>query len=220
MFILNCTQDFNARIAPDTNEVPDDEVMDINNNPMEWVLHVFQAKRKYCVVAMHDISRYSILFVDVKKQNTTSFFLQFLQRLLSEMSCLCKLDETQLMSMLDNVTDHAKFALCQSSNRSVQAHINDVIWHFKEQINKADRLPKNDDEMFASGCFVNRLLRKTNQDKDYFIPEDRMINFWSESFLDHGTAKTETMLLPSKIQNNKIISLSEFRKNKEPGKNE
>ena len=211
MFILNCTQDFSARIAPDTNEVPD-EAIDINNNPMQWVLHVFQAKRKYCVVAMHTMSRYSILFVDVKKQNTTSFFALFVQRLLSEMTCLCELDEIRLKLMLNNLTDLTKFTLCQNSNRSVQAHINDVIWHFKNQIDNADRLPKNDDEMFASGCFVNRLLRKTNQDKDYFIPEDRMINFWSESFLDHGTAKTETMLLPSKIQNNKIISLSEFRK--------
>ena len=62
---------------------------------------------------------------------------------------------------------------------------------------------------------MNRLLRKTHQDRDYFIPEDRMLKFWNESFVDHSITKTGTMLLPSKIQNNKIISLSEFRKNKE-----
>lgn len=218
MFILNCTQAFNAHIAPSINEPPDQVIKTIYN-PMQWVLHVFQAKRKYCVVAMHDMSRYSILFVDVKKQDTKSFFVLFLQRLLSEMSCLCQLDEAQLKSMLDKLTDHTKFTLCQNSNRSVQTHISDVIWHFKNQINKADRLPQNDDEIFASGCFVNSLLRKTHQDRDYFVPEDRMIKFWNESFVDHETTKTETMPLPSIIQNNKIISLSEFRKNKGPEKN-
>ena len=133
MFILNCTQAFNARIAPSIDEAPD-QVINTIYNPMQWVLHAFQVKRKYCVVAMHDMSRYSILFADVKKQNTKSFFVLFLQRLLGEMSCLCELDETQLKSMLNNLTDHNKFILCQSSNRSVQAHISDVIGTLKNRL--------------------------------------------------------------------------------------
>ena len=48
-------------------------------------------------------------------------------------------------------------------------HFNDVIVHFKDQIEQAGRLPKDDDELFSSGYDLNRFLLSTLLYQKYFF---------------------------------------------------
>ncbi len=212
MFVFNCTQNFKDNICSVVDEITDDCAA---SNMLHWVVHSFQIKRKNCVVAMHVMSRYSILFANVKKIDSSSFFSLFMYRLYSEMNFLCGLDDITSQGVLKKLNNYSKFNYCKSYNRSVQAHINDVIVHFKDQIEQAGRLPKDDDELFSSGYDVNRFLRSTLEDPDYFYPEERMVDLWRKSYVEQPDGQMELSMCSDSNQNNKVVSLADYKKNKD-----
>jgi len=213
MFVFNCTQNFRDHVCSVVNEIADDSA--VSNHLTQWVVHSFQVKRKNCVVAMHAMSRYSILFANIKKIDSDSFFRLFMYRLYSEMNYLCGLDDITGQDVLKKLNNYPKFNYCKSYNRSVQAHINDVIFHFRDQIEQAGRLPKDDDELFSSGYYVNRFLRSTFEDQDYFYPEERMVDFWKKSYVEQLDGQIEFNMCSGSNQNNKIVSLADYKKNKD-----
>ncbi len=71
MFVFNCTQNFRDHVCPVANEIADDSA--VSNHLTQWVVHSFQVKRKNCVVAMHAMSRYSILFANIKKIDSLNY---------------------------------------------------------------------------------------------------------------------------------------------------
>ena len=212
MFAFNCTQNFRDNVCSAVNEIADDCVA---SNNLQWVVHSFQVKRKNCVVAMHVMSRYSILFANLKKTDPSSFFKLFTFRLYNEMNFICGLDDVTSQRVLKRLSKYAEFNYCKSYNRSVQAHINDVIFHFRDQIELAGRLPKDDDELFSSGYYVNRLLRSTFEVQDYFYPEERIVDFWRRTFVEQPDVQMESTLSSDNNQNNKVISLGDYKKNKD-----
>ncbi len=213
MFVFNCTQNFREQICSTVNDITEDS--GVSNNLNQWVVHSFQVKRKNCVVAMHVMSRYSILFANIKKIDPDSFFRLFMFRLYNEMNFLCELNGDTSQRVLKKISACASFSYCKSYNRSVQAHINDVIFHFKDQIELAGRLPKNDDELFSSGYYVNRLLRSTLEDQDYFYPEERMVDFWKLSFVEQPDVPKESTRCSNSNLHSKVVSFADYKKNKD-----
>ena len=213
MFVFNCTQNFRDQICSTINEITEES--GVSDSLNQWVVHSFQVKRKNCVVAMHVMSRYSILFTNIKKIDPDSFFRLFMFRLYNEMNFLCGLDCDTSQRVLKKINIDADFSYCKSYNRSVQAHMNDVIFHFRDQIELAGRLPKDDDELFSSGYYVNRLLRSTFEDQDYFYPEERMVNFWKQSFVEQPDVQKESTRCSNSNLNNKVVSFADYKKNKD-----
>ncbi len=212
IFKFNCTKNFKDNVcsAMQSTHVDDKAI----NQDMQWVMHSFQSRRKNCVIAMHVASRYSILFSDINKMNTTAFFELLMVRLYNEMNFLCGLDEVRGQRALKKLGNYAEFHYCHGYSRSVQVHINDVIFHFRDQIDQAGRLPKNNDEMFSSGYFVNRLMRTTVNNPEYFYPAEKMVNFWMRSFIDEEKLSESANDLASD-QTNKVVSLFDYKKNKD-----
>ena len=105
MFVFNCTQNFKDNICSVVDEITDDCAA---SNMLHWVVHSFQIKRKNCVVAMHVMSRYSILFANVKKIDSSSFFRLFMYRLYSEMNFLCGLDDITSQGVLKKLNNYSK----------------------------------------------------------------------------------------------------------------
>lgn len=76
------------------------------------------------------------------------------------------------------------------SDRSVQAHINDVAWHLKDMTNDIGFLPESPQDGF--GVKMNEWLRQTKEDKDYFTPIEVFRDFWLGMLNEIELQKTET----------------------------
>jgi len=218
MFILNGTTSFSALIATRINNAPNIELDNDSSVTMEWVLHAFKVKRKNCVIAMHTKTRYSMLFIDVKKQDSVTFFKLFFERLINEVSALCSLKNTPIESVVNAINrKHQGFVISNKSNRSVQAHINDVVWHFKHGVDTIGCLP-NIHEAYDFCCCINDFLRKTVHDKDYFIPSEKMKDFWIEAFVSPCIGITSysknTIKAPKSAINIKdnVVLLSDYKR--------
>ena len=217
MFILNGTTSFSALVATKINNDSSIELYDDSIATMEWVLHAFKVKQKNCVIAMHTKSRYCMLFTDIKKQDSVAFFKLFFERLVNEMSALCSLENTPIESIVTSINrKHQGFIICNKSNRSVQAHINDVVWHFKHGVDTIGCLP-NIHQAYNFCCCINDFLRKSVHDKDYFIPNEKMKDFWTEEFTGScigikNNSKNEIKSPKSAINiNDNVVLLSDYK---------
>ena len=209
MFVLNCTQSCANLITTGIESAPEIGIDDNSHKTMQWVLYAFQAKRKNFVIIMHAISRYSILLVNVKKQSSTDFFKTFLERLANEMAMLCKLNDEQFQLMLNKLTQaHPKFVFCQRSDRSVQKHVNDIVWHFRYALDNTGHLPTSIDDAYCFGSYVNEILRRSKRDKDYFMPHERMRDFWLQSFVEKITPNVE------QITPKNVVRLADYKRGK------
>ena len=152
-----------------------------------------------------------MLFIDVKKQDSVAFFKLFFDRLINEMSALCGLENTPIESMVNSINrKHQGFIICNKSNRSVQAHINDVVWHFKHGVDTIGCLP-NMHKANDFCCCINNFLRKTVHDKEYFIPNDKMKNFWTGMFTNNLKNTIHTPKPAININDN-VVRLSDYKR--------
>lgn len=76
----------------------------------------------------------------------------------------------------------ADIFLCQRSDRSVQAHINDVVSQFTETVDASGYVPDNEGEMLNFSRYINSVLRKIKQNKNYSQPDEQMLLFWLQQF--------------------------------------
>lgn len=183
MLVLNGTKAFADLMQGLLVEAPSKTVAEDPASNMQWVLHTVKLKRKNCVVAMEVNTRYSMIFIDVKKADASQFIKRFIIRFVTEMSIMFDLPFEKLeFYMHALITKHPQTLICKRSDRSVQSHINDIVWHLSNQVEKMGALPNDVNELLNFGVFVNKLLRKTKGSKDYFHPYDRMHEYWGDLF--------------------------------------
>lgn len=149
----------------------------------QWVVHATSIKRKKVLVVMHVHTRYALVFNGLPKGDWKAFLTVFMQRLFNNMQYfgeefeLC--DDDSLQEMLNAFfAIHPRTVFCQRSDRSVQSHINDVVWHFGNAVNDVGRLPNNDEEGSVFDEWVNGILRSTKAQPDYFYPDEDMFIEW------------------------------------------
>ncbi|HHL19584.1 MAG TPA: hypothetical protein ENJ33_07600 [Thiothrix sp.] len=192
MLILNGTKAFavlmqDLLVDPPSKLIKDDVVTN-----MQWVLHVVKLLDKNCVVAMEVNTRYSMIFTDISEVDSELFVKRFIVRLVTEMCIMFDLSFENIQSYVDDfVEQHPQVLLCQRGDRSVQSHINDVVWHLSTQVEKTGKLPTDINELINLGVFVNQLLRTTKQIKDYFYPYEMMRNQWEAAFPTFVVEKKE-----------------------------
>ena len=153
----------------------------------QWVLHAITVKRKHCLIAMEANTRFSVILTAMSKGNPDVFIERFKSRLLDQLFGFALqsgvLAEEQFAMFIDEfMAQTADIFLCQRSDRSVQAHINDVVWHFIQTVNANGCVPDNEGEMLHFSNYVNRILRKTKQSRDYTQPDEEMLLFWLQQF--------------------------------------
>ena len=124
-------------------------------------------------------SRYSMVFAGLTKAEFQNFPKTCADRLWREVVSICQLDDVQSQKMAELVEMVAAEQSYQSgSDRSVQAHINDVAWHLGCEANEAGYLPEKPEEAFGFGIKMNEWLRKRKGDKDYFVPVEIFRDCW------------------------------------------
>jgi hypothetical protein len=227
MLIFNCSKsaaEFFARTRnnlktspleiPENRKIEDDEKKfsfpdGEQSSLYQWQVHAIKADRKNCLVVMDIETRYSITLANLTKGDAEGFVKNFIDRLLTNMLRQGKelgiMQEQDFAPMLKEFTDqHPGFRFFQRSDRSVQSHINDVVWHFRNQIEDYG-FPTSQSEAAIFDRFANELLRKTKGSNDYFTPSEEMILKWLTNYFG---ATEEKLTLTRKTL--KDYSMSKF----------
>ncbi len=147
--------------------------------PWQWVVHAIKVSRKTVIIVMDYHSRFSITLTGIKKGDHANFMAQFELHL-----------KTHVWELFASVIDdkqHAQeviaayfstFNQCAfyaRSDRSVQAHINDVAWHFSEYYSASPGYFPEGEELLNFDDSVNRLMRKPKGSPDYIYPDNVLL---------------------------------------------
>ena len=126
-------------------------------------------------------------------------------------------------------------------DRSVQAHINDVLWHFEYSVNETNEVLQGVD-LISFDTYANRILRKRKSEKDYCYPQHEFLHLWLIYYSNCSKAEADKQItqlqakeraetqsrfgdipltIPPESQNsldtffdkdNKVVSLDAYRK--------
>jgi hypothetical protein len=160
-----------------------------NHLVSSWLVHTIKVQRKNVLIAMHIQTRYAMVFTGLRKGDWPEFFNQWLERLFNNMQFfgeefeLC--DEASFHTMFNQFIHlHPKPHFCQRGDRSVQSHINDVVWHFEYRVHEVGCLPDAQQECASFDEWVNSMIRSTKTKKDYFHPDEEMFLDWMSQYGD------------------------------------
>jgi len=201
MIHLHISKIFSDDLAKSGQVLPEAED---KNDGWHWYAHRVMLMRKKCIIVMEGASRYTLIFVGLKKLDFSQFDQVLASRIVAEASWLCDLPHPgpnqQLIAAVEQQCSATVWS--QGLDRSVQAHIRQVADEMEYFVRyRFERLPETAEEEFALGLRLNDTLRKRGGDKDYFYPGER----WRDSLL--------ALLKPHAGSN--IVNLADFRKGRE-----
>lgn len=160
------------------------------NQPVSsWLVHTIKIQRKHVLIAMHATTRYAMVFTGLKKGDWAEFVNQWLERLFNNMQFLGEefelCDEASFHTMLNQfIRLHPTLHFCQRGDRSVQSHLNDVVWHFENRVYEVGNLPDGQEQCSSFDEWVNSIIRSTKAQKDYFHPDEEMFLDWISQYGD------------------------------------
>jgi len=157
---------------------------DANDGAVIWYAHRVTIMSRQCIIAMEQQSRYAMVFCGLTQHDVNNFPQLFSQRLLQEACVITQLHEplpdadVQLLCELANEVSMEQSFACHS-DRSVQSHINQVKDHLEDLVLRGGYpLPESNVDAMQFGLLANDMLRKTKNDKDYFVPLEVYGDFW------------------------------------------
>jgi hypothetical protein len=146
---------------------------------MQWYAHRVTVLRRKCLILMEARSRYAMVLTGLVKADFTQFPERFHDRLWREAVSLCQLEQSEsdkLRVLVDWLCEEIR--ICPGSDRSVQAHINEIARELKYLAGEIGYLPEDEQGEFAFGLRVNQVLRKTREETEYFYPLEVFRDFW------------------------------------------
>lgn len=164
---------------------------------MQWYAHRVTVLRRKCLILVEWRSRYAMVFTGMVKDDFAHFPAIFHDRLLREALSVCQLDEEktdELEGLINIVCDEVQ--ICPGSDRSVQAHINEIARDLKYLAAEIGFLPEDDRREFNFGLRVNQMLRKTKEDKEYFYPLEVYRDFWTDMLKHVNLPQTNVIPFP------------------------
>ncbi|MGA3681062.1 DUF6933 domain-containing protein [Pseudomonas graminis] len=143
-----------------------------------WQLHVTKFGRLHVLLAMKVDTRYAMMFVGLKRNDVTGFLEQFTARYFVEVLVLAGnvRGEIPPQAELQRHVDlweksFQPVYFFKRSDRSVQAHINDVLYMAAYDAYKGQGLPVEESELIAFDGSANGMLRSI-RGGDYFYPAE------------------------------------------------
>lgn len=158
----------------------------------QWLVHAIKEKDKNILIVMDYQSRFSITLPNLKKGDGTYFVNNFEQQLITHANQMMAAINTDLqtikLSLEHYHQKHNSHIFFQRGDRSIQAHINDVAWHFCDWIYEEGAIPTGNN-LINFDYFANQMLRKRKGDKDYFIPQHQFLSAWLKNYAKYSAAK-------------------------------
>lgn len=159
-----------------------------------WQLHVTKFGRTHVLLAMKVDTRYAMMFVGLKRNDVQGFLQQFNARYLLEMLVLAGNvrgqipPQTELQRHVDVWEESLQpVHFFKRSDRSVQGHINEVLYMAAYDAYEGEGLPVEAPDLIAFGEVPNGMFR-TIRGGDYFIPAELELK---QAFPRFGMVMTE-----------------------------
>lgn len=170
----------------------------------QWVVHCVSIKRKKYLMVMDYQSRFCVTLIAGKKGDIGDFLHTFEPML---KACFYRaardqgIDDTEIVHCLahydqevDSCTFHTR------SDRSVQAHLNDVLWHLTQHCYE-DGMLLDDIDLLGFSLFANQFPRNSKHKKSFFFPSEELVMQWRQWSLENK---------PMEASN--IINFSDYKK--------
>ena len=186
----------------------------------QWIVHCVSIKRKKYLLVMDHHTRYCVIFPAGKKGDDIDFLNNFETLLKANFRYLVdkewvdkegfdveevnngKMDQTEATRYIEQYD--ALINTCifhQRGDRSVQSHINDVVWHLQALVERQGHITERLDCLMFSVTASN-ILRRRNGEKDYFQPNKAFFAYWLKTFSPQSETEYTT---------NNVINLNQYR---------
>jgi hypothetical protein len=185
MLIFDCTQaacEFFSRkvkgkLVSPIQPPPAISLLPVNEASIErWQLHATRFGKSNVLVAMHVETRYAMLFVGLRRNDVDGFLSQFIPRYLGGMVLmalnmgLVMPPEEELNRYVNEWADTLEDVhFFKRGDRSVQAHINDVLGLAAHEAYEGPGLPIELGDLVEFDGIANKFLRSI-KGGDYFRP--------------------------------------------------
>ncbi len=216
MLIFNCTKaasDFftvtrqGEKISP-INPTPckliSDDIYHLKDNDgntpkeiSEWLVHVIRVQRKPIIFAIEKNTRYVMTFVDLKKGEYQRFITDFIERIAN----LVQYFGEDLMIMNDDTFDpmlkkflrlNNEYRFFTRSDRSLQSHLNEITWFFKDTAENSGCLPDTEQVM----CFdadMNSMPKQYKGLKYMIYPANQMLFHWLQNYCGYDEKQVRSI---------------------------
>jgi len=190
---------------------PDDVDSEENGGfQWQWVVHCVSIKRQKYLLVMDVHSRVCITMLAGKKGDQYAFLNTFESIFKSTFRCIAQergLDSVEIELCVEEYDNKVyTCAFHARSDRSVQAHINDVTWHLEHHCYE-DGMLLEDIDLLNFNLNIGEFPRNAKGRKEHFFPNPTLISFWQEKILAESINKA---LSPEQLNN--VITLSDYRK--------
>ncbi|MDE1716251.1 hypothetical protein PWG14_27680 [Chromobacterium amazonense] len=190
MLLFHCTKDASTALSSTRNGVThswvNDQPLPAGDTPWIWQLHAVKIMRQTVLVAMHSDSRFTMVFWGMKKGDGETLLLLFFERLANHLFWLAEdtgaLDESGCETMFNRLmTTHHAFRFHTNSDRSVQAHINEVVQCCRNAVADNGCLPDNYEEAAGFEQYLNKIIRSAHGG-DFFYPDEALLRACLRAF--------------------------------------
>ncbi|ANO34814.1 hypothetical protein A6E01_16620 [Vibrio breoganii] len=153
----------------------------------QWVLHCVSIKRKKYLLAMDYQSRFCITVLAGKKGDIYQFLNTFEPMLKACFHSLANengADTVEVECCIDHYDREVNdCAFHPRSDRSVQAHLNDVHWHLERHCYE-DGMLLEDVDLLGFNLFSGQFPRNSKHKKGHFFPNEEFVNQWQQWALE------------------------------------
>ena len=163
----------------------------------DWHLHQVTIERKRVWVAMEQQSRFAVVLWDIKKGDGNGLYYCFYQRLANHLYwmviSLGLLDEQQAISFVPHLLPQLEpVHFLPGSDRSVQAHINDVVQACRLAVDEQECLPNNEEQAAKFDLYLNQTPRRV-QGGPYIFPDEQWLCLLLERLAGHHQITSEAV---------------------------
>lgn len=160
--------------------------VDANSNggfQWQWVLHCVSIKRKKYLMVMDYQSRFCITLLAGKKGDIYHFLNTFepmLKVCFHTLANAQDIDTAEIERCIDHYDNMvSNCAFHSRSDRSVQAHLNDVYWYLERHCYEEGML-LDDIELIGFNLFAGQFPRNSKHKKSHFFPNEEFVRQWQQ----------------------------------------
>jgi hypothetical protein len=157
-------------------------------NIQQWQAHVIEEQGRSCVVAVEVDTRFAMIFTMLEPGRQDLFIYAFIERLFTlqwlaaEALGLVSWREREVW-LRNFLGAHQKSCFVLRTDRSVQAHVNEVVRDFASELDMRDgAFPVSSRECTSLDLSFNDRLRRTKHNHEYFSPDEAMLIHWLEAY--------------------------------------
>ncbi|UXI01433.1 hypothetical protein NH461_00745 [Photobacterium sp. TY1-4] len=149
---------------------------------------------------MEQYTRYAMVFADLKKGDWEGFLNLFFERWINNLmwqgEALQLWSEDHLTPMLNTLMSRfGKYHVTTGTDRSVQAHLNQVRYAFEDNALRCNTLPNNQEQAAEFDEWINNGIRQDKALKEWFFPADRMLLAWLGGICDADNEQQQRIQL-------------------------